>query len=317
MILLRPRSTFRTQRRKRWPVVKITRAERVANIQAREAMVEALGPIFEDIFDTFRLDLDDTFRRQLTTGGAIGVPQSAFVSVEADLTAALGEGFRDAIERGGQIGLRFSGLPGLALDPALVTTLADNWIATQGAKSIKAINATTRRAVRDSVRSALADRISPESAAQAIGREVGLTPRDAKAVRNFEAKLVRQRIPIPAADTQFAREAIAEDLENYRRRLLNERGRNIAESEMQNAIQAGERQFWEQAIANEEVDGGLLAKRWFTVQDDRVCPICAPLHGQIQPFAKSYSSLGFTGEGPPAHQRCRCYLQYAADGDFD
>lgn len=316
MILLRPRASFRTQRRKRWPLAKITRTERVANIQARQALIETLEPVFLEIFDAFRLDVDDQFRRQLLAGGAIGVPQTALVSVEADLTVALGDAFRDAIDRGAQIGLRFSGLPGIALEPALVTQLADNWIASKGAAQISRINSTTRRAVRESVSQALTDRISPETAARRIGREVGLSPRDAKALRNFESQLVRRRIRVPEADTQFVREAIANDVENYREALIRRRGRMIAETEMQNAIQQGERMFWEQAIANEQVDGGLLLKRWFTVQDERVCPICAPLHGQVRPFVDSYSSRGWTGESPPAHQLCRCYMQYAPAGEF-
>ena len=38
--------------------------------------------------------------------------------------------------------------------------------------------------------------------------------------------------------------------------------------------------------------------RWVTADDERTCPVCAPLHGQI--FA--------AGEGPipPLHRSCRC-----------
>ena len=38
--------------------------------------------------------------------------------------------------------------------------------------------------------------------------------------------------------------------------------------------------------------------RWVTAADERTCPVCAPLHGQVFP----------EGEGPmpPLHRSCRC-----------
>ena len=47
---------------------------------------------------------------------------------------------------------------------------------------------------------------------------------------------------------------------------------------------------------------------WRTEQDDKVCPICAPLEGA----KRSRWSLKFPA-GPPAHTRCRCWLDYARD----
>jgi SPP1 gp7 family putative phage head morphogenesis protein len=46
--------------------------------------------------------------------------------------------------------------------------------------------------------------------------------------------------------------------------------------------------------------------RWLTANDgERVCIICAPLHGQVV----EKNSGGFPGVGwPPAHSRCRCAL---------
>lgn len=42
--------------------------------------------------------------------------------------------------------------------------------------------------------------------------------------------------------------------------------------------------------------------RWNTAQDDLVCPICAPRDGKLYP-------VGATSEAPPAHVRCRCWVQ--------
>lgn len=313
MILLRPRNSFRTQKRKRWPTVKITRAERAANIAAREQLAQAFEPLFVEIMGAYRLDADDIFRRQLTSGGVVGVPTAAGESVAATLGTALSQAMREAIERGVGIGVRFAGVPGLALDTSVITTLADTYIATQGATAIAGINAQTQQAVRRVVQSVLSDALSPEAAAQRIGRSIGLTTRQARSMELLERNLVRQRIPIPSADTQFVREAIANDLERARDRMLRARGRMIAETEMQGAIQNGERMFWDQAIISGDVPEGSLFKRWFTVLDGDVCPICEPLHGVIEPFNSSFSGGGLS---PPAHINCRCWLEYGVNKDF-
>lgn len=52
---------------------------------------------------------------------------------------------------------------------------------------------------------------------------------------------------------------------------------------------------------------------WETANDDRVCPICGPLHGvfETQPGSKQWEhpERGIMG-GPPAHVRCRCDIRY-------
>ncbi|MHC4445227.1 MAG: phage minor head protein [Planctomycetota bacterium] len=42
---------------------------------------------------------------------------------------------------------------------------------------------------------------------------------------------------------------------------------------------------------------------WYTQLDERVCPVCAPLHSTERAFWQ----LAIPG-GPPAHPHCRCYL---------
>lgn len=48
-----------------------------------------------------------------------------------------------------------------------------------------------------------------------------------------------------------------------------------------------------------------VVKRWWTNQDDRVCPLCGPLHGQEVELEQSFEG-GY--DGPPLHVGCRCYL---------
>ena len=317
MILLRPRNRFETQKRKRWPTIKVTTRERATNLAAREALVDSLAPIIEDLIEDFRLDADSELRRQLALGARPDVPGAALDAYQEGLRDQLERAFRDAVERGGQIGLRFAGTAGSAVPQDLVTTAARNWLERDGAARIVGLTDGARLAVRRNVSDVLADFTSFGDASDRISRVVGLSPRDAVALRNFELERIGRLIPTPQADTQFIRETIAQEVEDRRKALLRNRARTIAETEMQNAIQEGELRYWDAAIASGEVDESKVGKRWFTVQDDRVCPICRPLDGQVIPLKSSFSSLGFTGLRPPAHVRCRCFMQFATDGDFD
>ena len=49
----------------------------------------------------------------------------------------------------------------------------------------------------------------------------------------------------------------------------------------------------------------LVWERWMTVQDERVCSQCGPLHGRL--FAHG------VGPMPPLHPGCRCQRVHAAD----
>ena len=58
---------------------------------------------------------------------------------------------------------------------------------------------------------------------------------------------------------------------------------------------------------------GIRNKTWITAKDERVCPVCSPLHLQSVPMDQSFKSEGFSAPYPPAHIQCRCWLEYTAD----
>jgi len=53
-----------------------------------------------------------------------------------------------------------------------------------------------------------------------------------------------------------------------------------------------------------EITDGMSAM-WITTRDDRVCPICEPLHKQWEDDWRDTFAYG-----PPAHPNCRCHLEY-------
>lgn len=307
-----------SERRKRPVVVKISRAERAANKAAREQIAGRLERRWSKILNrwntpTMISDLEGHIETQGTVGLIDGPLK--YGDLEAEIGAAMDESLRDALGRGREIGLRFSGLKGVELDPALATQRAVRWIESTGAERIAGITGGMRQSIRGFLTEQITDQISPTEAARKIGRVVGLDERGMKALRNFEDRLIRIRIPTPEADTVRVRRAINQEVERYRQRLLRDRGRRIAETETQVAIQQGEKQWWDQAVAEGHVERPEAAqKRWYTVADAAVCPHCEPLHGKIVAIDELFAStLGVVSE-PPLHVRCRCYLERSAEG---
>jgi hypothetical protein len=58
-----------------------------------------------------------------------------------------------------------------------------------------------------------------------------------------------------------------------------------------------------------EWTGKILTSTWYTELDERVCDICGPLHGTGPEVYGEVST-----DGPPAHPRCRCWLEYEYEG---
>jgi hypothetical protein len=87
-----------------------------------------------------------------------------------------------------------------------------------------------------------------------------------------------------------------------RERLFpDSRAGNVAITETTNAVTLGERTVVDQM---RELGVGVDAL-WITKRDERVCPVCGPLHNQ--PSSQWADEFAM---GPPAHPRCRCYLIY-------
>ena len=56
--------------------------------------------------------------------------------------------------------------------------------------------------------------------------------------------------------------------------------------------------------------GFVGGKVWMTSKDDRVCPICSPMQGKEVALNNYFpSDMGGGYKSPPAHVRCRCWLQ--------
>jgi SPP1 gp7 family putative phage head morphogenesis protein len=102
--------------------------------------------------------------------------------------------------------------------------------------------------------------------------------------------------------------ASGEDLnaleEKLRKRVFSRtRAEAIAISEVTRLFAAGNEIVW-------GATGLIFGKVWQTSQDELVCPICAPLHGQLR-FIGADFDIGI--QNPPAHPRCRCWIRPATE----
>jgi SPP1 gp7 family putative phage head morphogenesis protein len=76
------------------------------------------------------------------------------------------------------------------------------------------------------------------------------------------------------------------------------RAEMVASTEVTRAFAEGNRTTWKESGV---VDG----MRWMASEDELMCPICGDLAGKVDTLDGDFDGNG----PPPAHPRCRCYLQ--------
>lgn len=141
--------------------------------------------------------------------------------------------------------------------------------------------------------------MTPYELASMVESNIGLTEKYAAAVANRYDALV--------ADGYTTKEATAQ-AKKYADFLRAARAENIARTELAEAY--GEGQL--RSVQDAQMDGlvqGELEKSWMAAEDERTCPTCGNLDGEKQPVNAAFSNGKMR---PPAHQQCRCGLQYEA-----
>jgi len=176
---------------------------------------------------------------------------------------------------------------------SLVNERAVAWAEGHAAARVVEIGRETRAGLRRFLADGIADGWSPMKLARTIRETVGLTEAQAGAVARFRRKLIADGLnPVGAA--------------KYADKLLRVRAENIARTETQEAVNAGEAAGWEQAVTAGWLPPGQEAE-WLTNRGDRTCDVCESLGGQRVAVGGSFqASNGETFERPPAHPSCRC-----------
>jgi Phage Mu protein F like protein len=145
--------------------------------------------------------------------------------------------------------------------------------------------------------------LSAPQTGKLLGALVALTGRQqAMLVHQMQAQLSEEGI----AQTQIVHTTLARA--NVMAQL---RADTIARTETIRAVEAGKQAAWSAMAEAGALPVG-FRRVWITAQDERVCPICAPIPdaypdgvGLHAPFNTSVGPV----LSPPAHPLCRCYIE--------
>lgn len=199
----------------------------------------------------------------------------------------------------------------------------------QAADLVVAVRDSTRKAVRHIVTSSVRGRYTPAQAARLIANVVGLDPRRAQALANYEAAM-RQVVEGRASRSTLrragmrlpdTRRGVDHAVSRYSSRLLRDRAETIARTEVMRAANRGLQESWAEAARRGLMDVHVVRREWVVTYDDRTCEACAPMGGQVvgfdAPFVSSLRRVGgedvpvpvpTTTVTPPLHPRCRCTM---------
>lgn len=156
---------------------------------------------------------------------------------------------------------------------------------------IENVDATTARGIAQTLAEGLEQQLGVPATARRVRANIGLTPSQVKSLAKLEEQLKADGL---------APEVIDGRLSLRRDEMIAERAQVIAQTEMRNAVEAGELQV--------QISRGSTHKMSISVGDDRVSEICrgAEADGPI-PVDQLHSS---GAPHPPHHPRCRCTEAY-------
>lgn len=164
-----------------------------------------------------------------------------------------------------------------------------------GAQLVQGVSAATRELIQDAIAEGIANGQAIPTIARGIKDGIGLSRRDARAVRNYRERL-------EASDRSTS--TIMRMVERYKKRKIKDRATTIARTEMVRARVLGREAAWEIGIAEGWVYPDEDLKEWITADP---CPICQDLEGTTAKIGKPFTSAnGQQYLRPPVHPNCRC-----------
>jgi hypothetical protein len=205
---------------------------------------------------------------------------------------------------------------------------AEQFLSTYTMSLIRNISAETQQAVGGVVLGAFEAGGHPYEQARKIKQFIGLTPKQAQAVLNFERMLssgvptrvaesltrelrdkrfdasilrsLRTQVPIPKSK-------IDEMVRRYHLRYVQYRAKAIARTETIRAANAGQKETWRQAAQQGLLDKQKTKKFWVLAPE--ACPVCTDIEAMNKDgvqIDQSFVTPDGTLEHAPAHPHCRC-----------
>lgn len=186
--------------------------------------------------------------------------------------------------------------------------------------------ASLREEIRETVlnhaRRGLEQGVNPRTVARGMREVIGMSPNQEAAVANFERMLRegdREALTRKLRDRRFDRtlqRALGKDgtgltepqiskmVDAYRRRMIAFNAETHARTAANDALKAGQRLAWEDAIRRGIIDRDRLYRTWLDSRDQRVRPEHVLMHGETRQFDERYSN----GQLVPGETEwnCRC-----------
>ena len=186
--------------------------------------------------------------------------------------------------------------------------------------SVQDVTNTTRAALRTTLHDTMVAGLHPYESVHRMTGVLGLTDRDAIAVRNYRRELETgsgASVNRALRDKRLSvgRELSADEVERrvagYADRLLRHRAETISITEAARAFNIGQHIAWTEAARHGRVEPQYIRRKWLIAPDERTCPVCRAIVdlnadgvGVNEPFQ--------TPDGPylmpPKHPRCRCVV---------
>lgn len=209
--------------------------------------------------------------------------------------------------------------PKLTVKPGaftLVNELAVEWARKRSASLVRAIGVTQRDTIRQLVAQATQQGGHPYETAKLIKETIGLDPRLAGAVRNYQRGLAEQGMPA---------DEIARKVSAYTDRLLRYRARMIARTETLSAANRGQQLAWWNAVQNGWLDPNQWNRIWLAGPEKNIpikgvkrgspkkfrrvpCAVCEAMDRQTVALFEPWTlPSGRVIETPTdSHPHCRC-----------
>jgi len=172
------------------------------------------------------------------------------------------------------------------------------------ARLITRITLETQQAIRAVIVRALAEGLAVREQADLIADILmdvaGVTERQAIAIMNYRAALKTKGMD-PARINKLVRA--------MRDRAIQQRAEVIARTETVAAANAGVQATWDE-MRQQGILPDHIRRQWLTARDERTCPICKPMDGQVRAFGELFESPANNAliEFPPIHPQCRCTM---------
>jgi hypothetical protein len=186
------------------------------------------------------------------------------------------------------------------------------WIDTRSKFLLKSMPDQQAKAIKRIVRFFAVDEpVSAGTLAEILRPAIGLTEAQAATLISQSRELLAEGL---------TRSQVALKLGTVASRLNKTRALRIARTELATAHNGAIQLAIEDAVRDGAFGDSAIARVWRTQEDERVCPICEPLDGQVvgleDPFRATTTDRDgdervlFDGPLPPAHVSCRCVIIY-------